>query len=75
VGLTFIGNFVFSDCTSLALVTSLATTPPVPQTSPPHDWFENTHATLRIEVPAESVDAYKAAYGWSDYAERIFAIE
>ena len=29
---------------------------------------------LRIEVPTGSVEAYKAAEGWSMYADRIFAI-
>jgi len=30
---------------------------------------------LQIKVPAGSVDAYKAASGWSEYASRISAIE
>ena len=29
---------------------------------------------LTIYVPASSVDAYKAADGWKDYADRIKAI-
>jgi hypothetical protein len=37
--------------------------------------FYNTHASLQIKVPAGSVEAYKAASGWSDYADRIGEIE
>jgi hypothetical protein len=38
-------------------------------------WNENTILpNLRIEVPADSVAAYKAAENWSTYADRIFAI-
>jgi hypothetical protein len=71
-GITSIGFIAFSYCTSLALVTCLAITPPRLVSS---DVFTYTHSTLRIEVPAGSVDAYKAAENWSEYADRIFAIE
>jgi hypothetical protein len=74
-GLSSIGYGTFSGCENLALVTCLAVTPPRPsEGSYLSEMFVNTHSTLRIEVPAESVAAYKAAYGWSDYADRIFAI-
>lgn len=29
----------------------------------------------KIYVPSASVDAYKNADGWSDYADKIYAIE
>jgi len=70
-GLSSIGDRAFDDCLNLALVTCLAVTPPTLGTSV----FSGTHASLRIEVPAGSVEAYKAADGWSMYADRIFAIE
>ena len=33
------------------------------------------YAFSGIYVPAESVELYKNASGWKDYADRIFAIE
>ena len=36
--------------------------------------FKETN-NFPIYVPNESVEAYKAAPGWSDYADRIFGIE
>jgi hypothetical protein len=63
-------DYAFEGCENLALVTCHAITPPWLGA----DVFYGTHPNLRIEVPAESVDAYKAAYGWSEYADRIYAI-
>ena len=67
---TSIGQSTFYGCSSLASVTVEATTPPTAGAS----LFYNTHADLVIYVPAGSVDTYKAASGWSDYASRIQAI-
>jgi hypothetical protein len=66
-GLTSIGAEAFYDCTSLAEVTCLATTPPTLG----DDVFRNTSLSLQIKVPAASVSAYKVAAGWSEYAGRI----
>lgn len=60
----------FRDCNSLTSVTVLATTPPTLGT----DAFSDTHSSLKIYVPSGSVNAYKAASGWSDYASKIQAI-
>jgi hypothetical protein len=68
---TSIGNRAFIDCTSLTSVTCLPTTPPTLG----YYAFLNTHANLAIKVPSASVDAYKSATNWSNYASRIFAIE
>jgi hypothetical protein len=75
-GLSSIGGNAFNGCTNLSFVTCRAVTPPGRREEYDYlgDMFYNTHSTLRIEVPAESVDAYKAAQGWSQYASRIFAI-
>ena len=54
-------------CTTLTKLTILATTPPTLQTP------LGTN-TFLIYVPAESVDAYKNASGWSTMASRIYAI-
>jgi hypothetical protein len=36
--------------------------------------FDSTNPSLIIYTPAGSVDAYKTASVWSDYADRIQAI-
>ena len=64
-----INNFAFSGCTRLRSITVHSTTPPTLGTSV----FDNTN-NCPIYVPPESVDAYKAASGWSNYASRIQAI-
>jgi uncharacterized repeat protein (TIGR02543 family) len=76
-GITAIGGGVFRDCMNLALVTCLRATPPTLGTYAflYHDGTEwLTLPNLRIEVPAASLNAYKTADGWRDYADRIFAI-
>lgn len=67
---TNIGSEAFRFCTSLASVTVLATTPPTLGTGV----FSNTHSSLKIYVPSGSVNAYKAATNWSNYASKIQAI-
>lgn len=69
-GVTSIGGSAFYGCSSLASVTVNATTPPTLATGA----FDSTSDSLVIYVPAESVDAYKAAHGWSTYADKIQAI-
>lgn len=66
---TYIGNYAFYNCTGLTYITVEATTPPTLQSNA----FSNTN-NCPIYVPAESVETYKAASGWSDYASRIQAI-
>lgn len=68
-GVTRIGVSAFRGCTSLTSVTVEATTPPTLAT----EVFNNTN-NCPIYVPAESVEAYKAATNWSTYASRIQAI-
>jgi hypothetical protein len=65
-----IGNSAFAECSGLFSVTVLSTTPPTLGTNV----FYNTNANLKIFVPANSVDTYKAASGWSNYSYRIQAI-
>lgn len=63
---TSIGEYSFY-CTTLTKLTILATTPPTLRTPIGPN-------TFLIYVPAESVDAYKNASGWSTMASRIYAI-
>ena len=67
-GLSKIGNNVFFECKKLQTVTLNSLTPPAAGTV----MFSDNLQT--IYVPAESVDAYKAANCWSYYADKIQAV-
>ena len=71
--LTSIGRLIFTDCTSLQSVIVRATVPPV-VSGTNFMGFKNNAAGRKIYVPSASVEAYKAATGWSDYAVDIEAI-
>lgn len=64
-----IGSGAFANCPSLSFVTILAETPPSGE-----DNMFDKNSNYPIYVPAVSVDAYKTAQYWSDYADRIQAI-
>ena len=66
---TYIGTAAFSGCSSLQSITVRATTPP---TLGGIGVFENGNSP--IYVPAASLNTYKQASGWSNYATRIQAI-
>lgn len=67
-GVETIENYAFQGC-PLSKVTVEATTPPV---LGKQVFVDNDERV--IYVPAESVEAYKTAEGWSDYADIIQAI-
>lgn len=67
---TSIGNYAFSDCTSLASAYCRPTIPPTAGM----DIFGVDIPNLRIYVPSASASAYKAADGWSYYANKIAGI-
>lgn len=56
---------------SLLRINCLATNPP----SLSYSWSLNMRNLEAIYVPAESVEAYKSAQYWSDYADKIQAID
>ncbi len=66
---TWIGEYAFFGCTSLKEVYCKPTTPPRAVTSGSNYW--SAFGGCDIYVPTASVDAYKAADGWSDYADYI----
>ena len=66
---TSIQNYAFRDCSALTAITVLAATPPTLGTNA----FSNTN-NCPIYVPAASLNAYKTASNWIEYADRIFAI-
>ena len=68
--ISLIGGYAFRDCIGLTSITVESVTPP---TLGGIYVFNNTN-NCPIYVPPESVDAYKAASGWKDYASRIQAI-
>ena len=69
-GVTTIEDYAFYQCSSLTSITVNATTPP---TLGGENCFDNTN-NCQIYVPAGSVNAYKTATNWSEYASRIQAI-
>ena len=62
-----IGESAFKSCSALKEVYCKPTTPPTGGSY----MFDNNASDRKIYVPTESVDAYKAASGWSDYASDI----
>ena len=70
-GVTSIGGGAFQSCPSLTSITIEATTPP---TLADNNAFNYTN-DCPIYVPSASVEAYKAATNWSNYASRIQAIQ
>ena len=66
----------FKDCSQLSEVIVNAVTPPElypEQYIGIYNQFENNAPGRKIKVPAESLQAYKTAPGWSDYADDIIA--
>ena len=64
-GVTRIG-YTFQGCTSLKELTLLQTTPPTYTTT-----LKGCSSLETIYVPDESVDAFKTATGWSQFADKI----
>jgi len=60
--ITYIGSATFKNCGSLAKVVCLAIKPP----GILDDTFNGCSSDLKIYVPSESFDAYKAANYWQD---------
>ena len=64
---TSIGVNAFSTCSSLTSVYCKPTTPPVGN----YGMFSDNALGRKIYVPMESVEAYKSASGWKEYANSI----
>ena len=60
---TSIGDYAFGGRSSLTQITCLAPTPPTCG----DDCFYNVPRTIPLYVPAESVEAYKAAETWKEF--------
>lgn len=70
--ITAIEGYTFYRCLNLETVTVRAITPPSLAST---TTFMYVPDTCNFYVPAESVEAYKSATNWSQYADRIFPIE
>ena len=68
-GVTYIGEDAFSNCGRLQSITINAATPPTLVYK-----YEFYDTNCPIYVPSGSVNAYKTATNWSEYASRIQAI-
>ena len=70
---TSIGGYAFLDCSSLTSVYCKPTTPPTAIEKYYGEWaaFLNNASGRKIYVPRNSVEAYKLAEYWSDYASYI----
>ena len=64
---TTIGNYAFSYCSSLTSVYCKPTTPPTGG----NDMFYSNAWNRKIYVPRNSVEAYKSAEYWKNYASVI----
>ncbi|MBQ5752754.1 MAG: leucine-rich repeat protein, partial [Alistipes sp.] len=70
---TTIGYAAFSSCSSLKEVYCKPTTPPIAYKGSGAYWkaFDDNASDRKIYVPTASVDTYKAATYWSEYASAI----
>jgi len=66
--ITNIGYRSFDECNALVEIHCKATTPPTLEQYA----FEDVVTGRKIYVPQNSIEAYKAADGWSDFADQIF---
>ena len=67
---SYVGKFAFNDCSSLTSITFNSITPP---TLAGPTVFNNTN-NCPIYVPCQSLNAYKTADNWRNYASRITSI-
>ena len=63
--ITAIGNNAFRQCVKLSYIISNPTTPPTIDNG--SDAFYEVDKSVPLYVPVESVEAYKAANGWSEF--------
>ena len=68
-----IGSNAFNDCTSLISVYCKTTTPP--SLGATYNGFDGNAPDRKIYVPIESVDAYKSAHHWNEYAYAIIGYD
>lgn len=72
---TSIGNTAFAGCVRLKFVTVLGATPSFLSGGAGNIVFSNVHEDFVILVSADALASYKAALGWSDYADKIKSLD
>lgn len=65
-----IGSVAFGGCSNLSKITCSATTPPAGG----EYMFDGISPNVKIYVPSESLEDYKSAQYWSEYAEHMVAM-
>jgi len=70
-GVTSVGSDAFAGCVTLTNVMVKPLTPPDGGIT----MFDNNAANRKIYVPCESLDAYKVAAGWNEYASDIEGLQ
>ena len=70
---TEIQEQAFYRCYKLATINCQPTTPPTLLMHSTYGTFDSNASDRKIYVPASSVDAYKTAENWSEYADAIVA--
>ena len=70
-GITSIANHAFENCSGIYSMTLHSTTPPTLGSGA----LSGTSSNLKIYVPSSAVNTYKAASGWSNYSDKIYAIQ
>ena len=65
-GIMNLGKYSFAGCTALASITCTAIEPPAA-----YEAFYNVDKSIPVYVAEESIEAYKAAAGWSDFTNYI----
>lgn len=73
-GLTGLFYDAFDDCRSLTTLVCPAPTPPEVLVDVPNPSILWNCPVSEIKVPAESVEAYKTAYLWDEFADRFVAL-
>lgn len=66
----YIKDGCFKNCDNLVSITIPQALPPIIGT----DVFKDSNADLKVYVPAEAIDTYKADPNWVAYADKIFPI-
>ena len=66
-----IGSYSFAMTTNLEKVYFESVTPPTTVLNVWDNWNAFDYTSAKIYVPSESLDAYKSAEHWSNYADRI----
>lgn len=76
-GVERIAAWAFNGCINLKKVTCKPLVPPTAVYSSTGVWaaFDNNAEGRKFYVPAESLEAYKTAEGWRDYADYIFPMQ